>query len=107
MCYGDVLLFKQKTAYELRISDWSSDVCSSDLYGVLRLDDLVVLLELQAVARAPLVDLRPPFVERLAVRLVATFFPGGDHLFQHAGGIADDGNVAMQDRKSTRLNSSH
>src|SRR3546814_3473514 len=25
--------FKQKTAYELRISDWSSDVCSSDLAG--------------------------------------------------------------------------
>src|SRR3546814_3465353 len=25
--------FKQKTAYELRISDWSSDVCSSDLLG--------------------------------------------------------------------------
>src|SRR3546814_9365518 len=24
--------FKQKTAYELRISDWSSDVCSSDLF---------------------------------------------------------------------------
>src|SRR3546814_14373185 len=27
-----VFFFKQKTAYELRISDWSSDVCSSDLY---------------------------------------------------------------------------
>src|SRR3546814_1679381 len=26
--------FKQKTAYEMRISDWSSDVCSSDLYGL-------------------------------------------------------------------------
>src|SRR3546814_6665431 len=26
-----VFCFKQKTAYELRISDWSSDVCSSDL----------------------------------------------------------------------------
>src|SRR3546814_1631608 len=26
------LCFKQKTAYEMRISDWSSDVCSSDLY---------------------------------------------------------------------------
>src|SRR3546814_1742875 len=26
--------FKQKTAYEMRISDWSSDVCSSDLGGV-------------------------------------------------------------------------
>src|SRR3546814_19950257 len=30
--------FKQKTAYEMRISDWSSDVCSSDLPG----DDLVI-----------------------------------------------------------------
>src|SRR3546814_3420942 len=28
--------FKQKTAYELRISDWSSDVCSSDLPRYLR-----------------------------------------------------------------------
>src|SRR3546814_9958831 len=27
--------FKQKTAYEMRISDWSSDVCSSDLLGGL------------------------------------------------------------------------
>src|SRR3546814_7347210 len=26
--------FKQKTAYEMRISDWSSDVCSSDLLNV-------------------------------------------------------------------------
>src|SRR3546814_15943011 len=30
-----VVFFKQKTAYELRISDWSSDVCSSDLPGGL------------------------------------------------------------------------
>src|SRR3546814_15527371 len=29
--------FKQKTAYEMRISDWSSDVCSSDLIGALGL----------------------------------------------------------------------
>src|SRR3546814_17198432 len=35
MYYG-LIFFKQKTAYELRISDWSSDVCSSDLlYGLL------------------------------------------------------------------------
>src|SRR3546814_2095275 len=26
-----IFLYKQKTAYEMRISDWSSDVCSSDL----------------------------------------------------------------------------
>src|SRR3546814_4259818 len=35
MCYSlyCFFFFKQKTAYELRISDWSSDVCSSDLAG--------------------------------------------------------------------------
>src|SRR3546814_8698141 len=31
-----LFFFKQKTAYEMRISDWSSDVCSSDL--LIRLD---------------------------------------------------------------------
>src|SRR3546814_6141050 len=32
MCFCFLFLFfKQKTAYEMRISDWSSDVCSSDL----------------------------------------------------------------------------
>src|SRR3546814_4321273 len=34
-----VFFFKQKTAYEMRISDWSSDVCSSDLlFGAWPLD---------------------------------------------------------------------
>src|SRR3546814_4816481 len=32
-----LVFFKQKTAYEVRISDWSSDVCSSDLVGRLGL----------------------------------------------------------------------
>src|SRR3546814_9056522 len=31
MCLFVFFFFKQKTAYEMRISDWSSDVCSSDL----------------------------------------------------------------------------
>src|SRR3546814_3027794 len=31
LCIVYFFLFKQKTAYEMRISDWSSDVCSSDL----------------------------------------------------------------------------
>src|SRR3546814_720123 len=36
-----VFFFKQKTAYEMRISDWSSDVCSSDLvYGSHFAEDL-------------------------------------------------------------------
>src|SRR3546814_7488484 len=29
-----IFFFKQKTAYEMRISDWSSDVCSSDLHAI-------------------------------------------------------------------------
>src|SRR3546814_4080280 len=34
-----IFFFKQKTAYEMRISDWSSDVCSSDLLiGIIRGD---------------------------------------------------------------------
>src|SRR3546814_12282983 len=34
MCFLCFFFFKQKTAYEMRISDWSSDVCSSDLRHV-------------------------------------------------------------------------
>src|SRR3546814_6087107 len=30
--------FKQKTAYEMRISDWSSDVCSSDLSSTMKVN---------------------------------------------------------------------
>src|SRR3546814_3552434 len=47
--------FKQKTAYEMRISDWSSDVCSSDLmdgtsdvadnYGLINLSGNVKIIE--------------------------------------------------------------
>src|SRR3546814_13057067 len=39
-----LFFFKQKTAYEMRISDWSSDVCSSDLLlriELLRIDQLL------------------------------------------------------------------
>src|SRR3546814_8225775 len=34
LCVFFVFFFKQKTAYEMRISDWSSDVCSSDLIAI-------------------------------------------------------------------------
>src|SRR3546814_10593198 len=35
ICSLVVFFFKQKTAYEMRISDWSSDVCSSDLHALV------------------------------------------------------------------------
>src|SRR3546814_7513304 len=34
------LFFKQKTAYEMRISDWSSDVCSSDLLAPVGMGEM-------------------------------------------------------------------
>src|SRR3546814_7832890 len=37
------VFFKQKTAYDMRISDWSSDVCSSDLAGGVAMGDLAVI----------------------------------------------------------------
>src|SRR3546814_4799305 len=52
-----VCFFKQKTAYEMRISDWSSDVCSSDLLAIMRgeaqrmirlVDDLMSLSRIEA-----------------------------------------------------------
>src|SRR3546814_8373062 len=46
-----VFFFKQKTAYEMRISDWSSDVCSSDLVPGI---ELMFPVEANAVfLRAP------------------------------------------------------
>src|SRR3546814_10791146 len=46
--------FKQKTAYEMRISDLSSDVCSSDLRpAILRSPDRTVSMQLGAQAQDP------------------------------------------------------
>src|SRR3546814_6877568 len=42
-CLFCVFFFKQKTAYEMRISDWSSDVCSSDLLVEREQQQLAVL----------------------------------------------------------------
>src|SRR3546814_5746427 len=39
-------VFKQKTAYEMRISDWSSDVCSSDLRVLLLSEPLNFVIKL-------------------------------------------------------------
>src|SRR3546814_2200571 len=84
-----VFFFKQKTAYEMRISDWSSDVCSSDLrIGICRLEHVHHCRH--ALAR---VGAGKNAIEDLV-------------LFRRQ--IAQVGNhPAAQDRKSTRLNSSH
>src|SRR3546814_5457428 len=45
---GRIFFFKQKTAYEMRISDWSSDVCSSDLGHPLLRERISYLKYLQS-----------------------------------------------------------
>src|SRR3546814_6173861 len=48
--------FKQKTAYEMRISDWSSDVCSSDLEqpAATKLERAAMQLTVETNVRAPI-----------------------------------------------------
>src|SRR3546814_2401409 len=88
-----IFFFKQKTAYEMRISDWSSDVCSSDLAGDHRLVQRRVAVgdggvDLDHwVATIMGVDrsagfARPAQVEGLAIRgsPVSLPKPGGDRL---------------------------
>src|SRR3546814_5980784 len=75
--------FKQKTAYEMRISDWSSDVCSSDLLSLPG-----------SRPGNPCPSLTPDLSgeARCRGRMGPRDKPEGDN---------------WRDRKSTRLNSSH
>src|SRR3546814_8589328 len=57
--------FKQKTAYEVRISDWSSDVCSSDLAdGAVRVHDRQLQARLLAALERGRGQLDQAVVER-------------------------------------------
>src|SRR3546814_16761637 len=77
-----MFFFKQKTAYEMRISDWSSDVCSSDLD-----DDLVVM-----ASEIGVLDIPPEKIVR-QWRLQ----PGKMFLIDlEEGRIVDDGEIKAQ-----------
>src|SRR3546814_682314 len=80
-CFSFYFFFKQKTAYEMRISDWSSDVCSSDL---LRLDTAQRFYAAHIDATAApgftlqdMVERADVFVEQLAIHsMLAAGTPG-------------------------------
>src|SRR3546814_6816622 len=112
--------FKQKTAYEMRISDWSSDVCSSDLGAVPGHDRIVAdrgdrrtihraagdlpVVRVHGRQRAPGAVFQPRDMD------VADLVDGAVAIRQQrpARGDRDVGAAAVaEDRKSTRLNSSH
>src|SRR3546814_1756819 len=54
--FRHLFFFKQKTAYEMRISDWSSDVCSSDLLSVMEGAGADYTLVCRRLSRAALGD---------------------------------------------------
>src|SRR3546814_10684880 len=62
-----VFFFKQKTAYEMRISDWSSDVCSSDLSrqsddrSAFDMSGETAVLALQRLMESPAKDIKIEF----------------------------------------------
>src|SRR3546814_11242144 len=64
-----IFFFKQKTAYEMRISDWSSDVCSSDLIGDMPIELQTRLLRVLAEGSFYRVGGAQPV--RVDVRIVA------------------------------------
>src|SRR3546814_1236043 len=101
--------FKQKTAYEMRISDWSSDVCSSDLESAPR----------PATAlprpRQPFGDEHRPDTRAAAhhdAQLAAIAVAVAVDFFEAEGARVEPHpprcrRCDISDRKSTRLNSSH
>src|SRR3546814_7041626 len=116
--------FKKKTAYDLRISDWSSDVCSSDLpieHDVARIDRVAGGEQQGALDHVfKLADIAGPVVRR---ELVDRRGVGPGHRLARAGVAQDQrrgerGDVLRTlderagrerqdaDRTSTRLNSS-
>src|SRR3546814_7998300 len=114
MCWLFFFFFKQKTAYEMRISDWSSDVCSSDLSvrSQRELFEHQIALEREELAEYPEAE-----AEELALIYAARGL-SLDEARALATRMVSDPVVALDvlsraelglnpDRKSTRLNSSH
>src|SRR3546814_3604460 len=77
-----VFFFKQKTAYEMRISDWSSDVCSSDLHpsrevmlremaGWLKREHSITLVGALGFENAYALAMRGDRAEALGIRSIA------------------------------------
>src|SRR3546814_985546 len=129
--YFVFFFFKQKTAYEMRISDWSSDVCSSDLP---QNDRRQGALDLWRRSRDPeghhrkrpgsrrmmyltaglhrALSIRPHEIARIAPGATLDWAAYVNRIARGAAalralGLRRDDRLVILDRKSTRLNSSH
>src|SRR3546814_5034070 len=108
-----LFFFKQKTAYEMRISDWSSDVCSSDLLemiGQLREGDVVVVWKLDRLSRS-LKDMLH-IMERIELagagfrsltEAIDTTTAAGRMMMQMVGSFAEFERAMIRERTSAGL----
>src|SRR3546814_5497316 len=96
--YIFLFFFKQKTAYEMRISDWSSDVCSSDLITGRsfivdpRVDGKVTVVSARPMSPEQVWD---TFESVLRVSGFAVVPAGGMYKVVPEGMAAADGGVGM------------
>src|SRR3546814_1289334 len=104
-----VFVFKQKTAYEVRISDWSSDVCSSDLGGGAEHGgDIVVAFDIGLLREVQITAIGLRLASEGGLQVIF-----GLGAFERHGKPPDVGKMAPggcrgpTDRKSTPLNSRH
>src|SRR3546814_8621909 len=114
-----LFFFKQKTAYEMRISDWSSDVCSSDLISGRLIGAGVRMGASDFAAAERLLERAEAELSRVPARRFATALEIARARLAALKGDAREAlsriNAAKAhcptrlpvDRKSTRLNSSH
>src|SRR3546814_6171307 len=72
-CFVFFFFFKQKTAYECRISDWSSDVCSSDLFSTFMECGIVKLVSAGLTVMTERLDYFTMHGVRVSHALVAVY----------------------------------
>src|SRR3546814_13914651 len=96
--------FKQKTAYEMRISDWSSDVCSSDLekgdwYDAQKIENTVdAMAEAAGLQGYAFADVRPEFIRDKDDLTMTITFKVADAPRVYVERVALNGNTRTKDK---------
>src|SRR3546814_6902163 len=98
--------FKQKTAYEMRISDWSSDVCSSDLIvaGALQDQHRAVLVGSRSFGKGSVQTILPLSNDGAIKITTARYYTPSGRSIQAEGIIPD---VPIQSLKIAKIGRAH